>query len=634
MINKWLNYMKYILPIAFLISAGWFYISLINQSEEIIQEELVLEYIPDYRITSRKALKVWPGGTVFDQGMASYFYAARPEITIIPRIKLHGPLQGELKGRIESQVVIQATNDQKKLYWIYPVKEIKPKEFTLYQEELIEGSPIEYTADNISIDIYRNYEFLNEIREELMFRSGVIQIVVSSQIDIIGEMNGISIDKMIDHKIPIDMEDISFSIPRTQEMTSSISLYPMNSQSKLTLWERLEGQLLPLLTTLFLGILSLYFVIFGKGPKPVTEHKRYREWITEGNVELKEGFHINILSLEGLVDLAIDLDKRVIFDSYRNKYFVLAEDIVYLYDPDGIKSFNKRKQQLGKLLLERRLLQPEQLEIGLYYQKKIGNRLGESLIALGFIDETTLYSTLAAQQKLDYYELDPTIKITDLSWLDTLSIGQARALMAFPLGIRADGKMVIVSSETGREGLFETLQEIFGQELHLAATRPTVIHKLLERIDRENRKRLSSGDTQMILDAAPEERLNHEELKQFTESYYRGKINEDLLLKAAGLIEPIGEINNLIIGLDKLIGELDWKSRYEKIMPTLIELLQYSNYLTVESVEWSKREQDLQGIDMKELLRNNWLVSERTIQHAEFLLQTLESILFQGFQSV
>lgn len=634
MINKWLNYMKYILPIAFLVSAGWFYISLNNQSEEIIQEELVLEFIPDYRITSRKALKVWPGGTIFDQGMASYFYAARPEITIIPRIKLHGPLQGELKGRIKSQVVIQATNDQKKLYWIYPVKEIKPKEFTLYQEELIEGSPIEYTADNISIDIYRNYEFLNEIREELMFRSGVIQIVVSSQIDIIGEMNGISIDKMIDHKIPIDMEDISFSIPRTQEMTSSISLYPMNSQSKLTLWERLEGQLLPLLTTLFLGILSLYFVIFGKGPKPVTEHKRYREWITEGNVELKEGFHINILSLEGLVDLAIDLDKRVIFDSYRNKYFVLAEDIVYLYDPDGIKSFNKRKQQLGKLLLERRLLQPEQLEIGLYYQKKIGNRLGESLIALGFIDETTLYSTLAAQQKLDYYELDPTIKITDLSWLDTLSIGQARALMAFPLGIRADGKMVIVSSETGREGLFETLQEIFGQELHLAATRPTVIHKLLERIDRENRKRLSSGDTQMILDAAPEERLNHEELKQFTESYYRGKINEDLLLKAAGLIEPIGEINNLIIGLDKLIGELDWKSRYEKIMPTLIELLQYSNYLTVESVEWSKREQDLQGIDMKELLRNNWLVSERTIQHAEFLLQTLESILFQGFQSV
>ena len=88
--------------------------------------------------------------------------------------------------------------------------------------------------------------------------------------------------------------------------------------------------------------------------------------------------------------------------------------MTYIHDPGLTNPFIDNKQQLGKILIDRGLIQPEQLETGLYYQKRIGCRLGESLIALGFIDETILYSTLAAQQKIAYYELDTKKEITEI----------------------------------------------------------------------------------------------------------------------------------------------------------------------------------------------------------------------------
>lgn len=63
-------------------------------------------------------------------------------------------------------------------------------------------------------------------------------------------------------------------------------------------------------------------------------HNRYQEWISEGFLPDEElGMNVQINSLEGLVDIAIDTGERVIYDPNRNRYAVLHEQTGYYYTP-------------------------------------------------------------------------------------------------------------------------------------------------------------------------------------------------------------------------------------------------------------------------------------------------------------
>ena len=69
---------------------------------------------------------------------------------------------------------------------------------------------------------------------------------------------------------------------------------------------------------------------------------RYDEWISEG--ELATGAaseYVYINSLEGIVDIAIDTNKRVIYDADLETYSVVDENIIYYYarDPTAVSSW-------------------------------------------------------------------------------------------------------------------------------------------------------------------------------------------------------------------------------------------------------------------------------------------------------
>ncbi len=65
--------------------------------------------------------------------------------------------------------------------------------------------------------------------------------------------------------------------------------------------------------------------------------------------------------------------------------------------------------KLGEMLVSKGLLSPLQLEKSLEHQKKHGGRLGEILLAFGYIDEKTLASFLATQNKLELVDLENLI---------------------------------------------------------------------------------------------------------------------------------------------------------------------------------------------------------------------------------
>ena len=61
-------------------------------------------------------------------------------------------------------------------------------------------------------------------------------------------------------------------------------------------------------------------------------------------------------------------------------------------------------KRIGDLLIEKGLINPQQLEEALEYQKKYGGRLGWILASLGYIKRLDFYKTLAEHYKLEFIE--------------------------------------------------------------------------------------------------------------------------------------------------------------------------------------------------------------------------------------
>jgi type II secretion system protein E len=74
----------------------------------------------------------------------------------------------------------------------------------------------------------------------------------------------------------------------------------------------------------------------------------------------------------------------------------------------------KRKELLGEMMIDRGLITHEQLEDGLQISKKSGERIGESLIKLGFATSEEVLTTLAQQLNLPFiklknYQIHPSV---------------------------------------------------------------------------------------------------------------------------------------------------------------------------------------------------------------------------------
>lgn len=70
--------------------------------------------------------------------------------------------------------------------------------------------------------------------------------------------------------------------------------------------------------------------------KHQAQERRFAEWISTGSISDSLGkTTVSVDSLEGLVDIAIDTDNRVIHDENYNVYVVIDSSVVYYYSPDG-----------------------------------------------------------------------------------------------------------------------------------------------------------------------------------------------------------------------------------------------------------------------------------------------------------
>ncbi|MEO5569018.1 MAG: hypothetical protein ABIR92_11030 [Gemmatimonadaceae bacterium] len=135
-----------------------------------------------------------------------------------------------------------------------------------------------------------------------------------------------------------------------------------------------------------------------------------------------------------------------------------------------------RRIRLGESLVEAGLIDTAQLNEALARKTTTGERIGEALVALGYITERDLVRTLAKDADIPFLEADD-IRV-DPEVIQLVGADTARANNLIPL--RADGRaLVVVMSNPFDIGVIRALERETGRQIRTATGDPAVIARLV-----------------------------------------------------------------------------------------------------------------------------------------------------------
>lgn len=126
---------------------------------------------------------------------------------------------------------------------------------------------------------------------------------------------------------------------------------------------------------------------------------------------------------------------------------------------------DKEKSQIGKILLEKGLINQDQLDIALAEHKMTGKKLGQVLMDLKFIDEFVFLQILSKQLHLPFIDLKNYSIDKDI--LSLLPEQDARRLHAIVLNKDEYGLLVGMSDPTDILA-YDELERILQQSIHIA----------------------------------------------------------------------------------------------------------------------------------------------------------------------
>ena len=136
-----------------------------------------------------------------------------------------------------------------------------------------------------------------------------------------------------------------------------------------------------------------------------------------------------------------------------------------------------RRIRLGESLVEAGLINTAQLEEALARKTTTGERIGEALVALGYITERDLVRTLAKDADIPFLEsnelrVDPAV-------VSLVTAAAAKANNLVPL--RADGRALVVAMSNPFDiGVIRSLERSSGRQIRTVTADPVIISQLVE----------------------------------------------------------------------------------------------------------------------------------------------------------
>lgn len=287
------------------------------------------------------------GTEVFDRGEVlenrnSYFEAIAPVLDGTFVYEYRATDGGDLRVETDTTLVLRSVtdgDDGEIEYW-------RDEHYldSHVEESVGPGEPVEVP---FSVNVTEMSQRIDVIEEQLGGTPGQTEIAVETHVDLEGTRNDQQVSETRLYEATIDAGGSVYSVEGAGPETESDERLGERT------FETTYGPLRTVGGPLLLGIAVLGIVAIAAGRWNDTFvvsnderewynytalHDEFDEWITTGHVpdEAMTGAQVSVDSLDGLVDVAIDSNRRVIEDRDRGMCIVRVDDVVYTYDvPDA-----------------------------------------------------------------------------------------------------------------------------------------------------------------------------------------------------------------------------------------------------------------------------------------------------------
>lgn len=627
---------------------GIFWVYQSNQQEGPVYSANYLVYEPTFNVRTTQATSVWDEGTdltELNEQQAGYFFASQPIIEYMATLELEDVQSYDLTGEFISQAFLVSFDEAQQEYWRYPLTTEKTEELALVEDNGL----IQQTITYDSIDMALIQSVQEEIQEELGFNGGTIEVLYETSLKLEGTVDEKPVEEIFEHSFPFALQSSYFTAPALENYADRIVLGEHSNEpsvESLSFWHIAAdyGLLVFVSLTLLTLLLREWFNSTEKQKTLADERRRFEEWITDGHVNLSDKTIIKVSDLKGLVDLAIDLEKRVIYDEEFNNFTVLEDSFVYIYDPEKEEKVKKwNTPQFGDLLLQMDLITPRQLETGLNYQETFGGRIGESLLSLGFLDETSLYSTLARQSNLSFYSFDPQKVGINKEWLGDMEIKDYIQYEIVPIGERDDRSLILSTANPLEEDLKKKIRTTLNRSIVFVMSPPTAIRQLLDRYDTLiNHENTNEQNQKEVINYVSEKltllnKYQKGKLDLFAFVYLARLANREQLLAipdyrsiATWLVRKnilSEELGHLLHAFQCAVTSLSVEQTKAFELPSILRVLEAGSYLTESERNHLEEEYSENQEELLEHLVNNYYLSPATKKEVVMLYSKLAEIL-------
>jgi len=275
--------------------------------------EDVIDLFVEYEVRSNRDTMLWSSGEILEQGRPLYFFSLEPDLTVYPTLKTINSHSGTVKV----EAYLENVDNEDNVYWSKAIN-IQQYDISLTSQENL--PPLE-------LNLMEMLELTEEISEELGLQRGGrgnLQIRVSLYADLGAES--------ISHDVPFILDSHGLNPPTDDELAVQKEIVSHDSEQIMQARTFTDYLACPYIRTY--GIIIIILIIAASiiyGRERQDEYKRYDSWVSKVVIPKIKEPHAYFPTLKELIDTAIELDKKVIYDIRRDAYFLLDGDNWYVH---------------------------------------------------------------------------------------------------------------------------------------------------------------------------------------------------------------------------------------------------------------------------------------------------------------
>jgi hypothetical protein len=293
----------------------------------------------DHRATVVRENPVFRNGSTLED-RSVYFTGVMPVLNGTFEYTYDSDYGGTLRAEVTTRLVIRAVGDDGSTeYWRHS-RRLDATERTL--------APGETVRSTYAVNVSAVERRVDEIRSQLGAGPGQEEVLVVADVTVNGTIDGRSLRRQRTYAQRIEP---STDVYRVTSVTSGTNRTTVRDPVTRTIYPyRREYLGYALLAIGGVGGLGLLLVVgvAGVGAIDPADRERHRlrfasqrseydEWVTVASLppEIEDRPRIEVERLEGLVDVAIDTDARVLERPDGSAYHVLGDEVLYVFTPPG-----------------------------------------------------------------------------------------------------------------------------------------------------------------------------------------------------------------------------------------------------------------------------------------------------------